>query len=212
MDDHKCKVANQVDEQFKFVRVDDLSEPCKTDTDGLCHLDDPGADIDAIALVKAGKGTFYATTVKDYRRSDGATETLALENGRIPAVNPQKAIGAPDSFLSYAIEGVSDGKCIYYEDSEHKVHPYVSLGGQGGYLVVEMSEAIEAGDIIDVLEVGQCTLQNTADGGSQTAQAEKVQVQVSVNHHDVWKIIGEGAADSTSKGVISFEVTADKLK
>ena len=88
---------------------------------------------------------------------------------------------------------------------------FVSLGGKGGYIVVEMSEQIEAGDIIDVLEVGGCTLQNTADGGNVVAQAEKVKVQVSVNYTDGWKVIDELQANSINKGVISFEVTADKL-
>ena len=213
LDTHKCEVSTNVEPQFKYVRVDDLSEACKKDSDGLCHLDDPGADIDAIALVKTGKGTTYAKSVKGYSRSDGATETVALVvDGKKPAVDPTKVLNEPDSFLSYATTGTSDGSCVYYTDTEKTIHPYVSLGGQGGYIIVEMSEKIEAGDKIDVLEVGKCNLTNTSDGGSQEAKAEKIQVQVSVNDKDGWKIIGEGIADSTNKGVVTFEVTADKLK
>jgi hypothetical protein len=213
LDTHKCEVSTNVDPQFKFVRVDDLSDPCEKDSDGLCHLDDPGADIDAIALVKTGKATTYAKTVKGYVRSDGATETVALVvDGKKPAVDPTKAIGEPDSFLSYATSGTSDGKCVYYSDTEKTIHPYVSLGGKGGYIIVEMSEKIEAGDKIDVLEVGKCTLQNTSQDKVQTAQSEKIQVQVSVNDKDGWKVIGEGEATSDNKGVVTFEVTADKLQ
>lgn len=211
LETHACELGSNVDPQYKYIRVDDLSPACEKDSDGFCHLDDPGADIDAIALVKSGKGTTYASTVKGYQRSDNATETLALENGKTPAVDPSKAVGEPDSFLSYATSGASDGNCVYYSDNEHTVHPYVSLGGEGGYLVVEMSEKIEAGDKIDVLEVGKCSLTNTSDGGSQKAQAEEIKVQISVNSADGWKIVGTGIADDTNKGVISFNVTADML-
>ena len=218
LDTHKCEVSTNVEPQFKYVRVDDMSEKAcnggTVDANGLCSLDDPGADIDAIALVKTGKATTYAVGLKGYLRGDGLTQTMAEEKGNVGAWNPSKAIGAPDSFTAYATGGKAahDGKCTYYTDSEHTIKPFVSLGGQGGYIIVEMSEKIEAGDTIDVLEVGKCSLQNTSDGGSQTAQAEKIKVQVSVNDKDGWKVIGESIADDTNKGVVSFEVTADKLK
>ncbi len=218
LDTHKCEVSTNVEPQFKYVRVDDMSEKAcnggTVDANGLCSLDDPGADIDAIALVKTGKATTYAVGLKGYLRGDGLTQTMAEEKGNVGAWNPSKAIGAPDSFTAYATGGKAahDGKCTYYTDSDHTIKPFVSLGGQGGYIIVEMSEKIEAGDTIDVLEVGKCSLQNTSDGGSQTAQAEKIKVQVSVNDKDGWKVIGESIADDTNKGVISFEVTADKLK
>ena len=102
------------------------------------------------------------------------------------------------------------GPGSYYIDAEKTVHPYVSLGGMGGYVVLEMANAIEAGDKIDVLEIGACDLQNTKDGGSQKAKAEEIQISIS-STGETWKIVGKHSADSTNQGILSFTISSNML-
>ena len=195
------------EDKFKYVRIDDNSDPCKKNAEGKCTQDDPGADIDAVVLNKSDGTVHYAERVVGYLRSDGVKERVA--DSPI-ASDPSKALGKPDSFKQYPEK---DGKCIYYTDSSFKEHPYVSLGGQGGYITLEMGGTIDAGDRIDVLEVGACSLQNTKDGKSDTAVAEPIKLSVSVSGADgSWKEIGELTADTTNKGILSFTVSEAKLK
>ena len=214
---------------YSVVRIEDLSGKCqnskgesKLDSKGRCLLDDPGADIDAIVLKKEGKAPVYATDVVAYKRSDfsGEFKTLAevkaaekdMTEG-YAAADPTKALNAPDSFNTYGNN--FDGTCKYWVDpnAAEKVHPYVSLGGEGGYIEVEMGGTIEAGDTIDVLEVGECKMTNTSDGGDQTAVADRVKVKIAIlDDESSWVELGESVPDKTNKGILSFKVSGANMK
>lgn len=199
-------------DEFKYVRIDDMSPVCELDkTTKKCHKDDPGADIDAVVLTKTSTGAVsYAASVVGYQRSDGLKAGERYDESKPIATDPNKAVGKPDSFTAYPNK---DGKCVYYTDSAHTDHPYVSLGGQGGYIALQMSEAIEANDTIDVLEVGACDLQNTSDGKAQKALTEPIKVSVSISGADgSWKEVGQLEANDTNKGILSFKVSENALK
>ncbi len=216
------------DNNFKFVRIEDLSGKCqnskgetKFNDDGICTLDDPGADIDAVILVKKNGDVKYATDVVGYKRSDldGTFKILAeikalnKDGVSYTAADPTKILGAPDSFDTYG--SAYDGTCNYWVDPQaaEKVHPYVSLGGSDGWIEVQMGGNIEAGDKLDILEVGECKLKNTTDGGSQTAQADKVKVLVSITSDEgTWKAVGEATPDSNNKGILTFSISDNMLK
>ena len=205
-----CKAKQCVVEvynEFKYVRIDDMSVACTLDKDGLCHVDDPGADIDAVVLTKVDNTLHYAVSVTGYQRSDGLKAGERFDQNIPAATDPTRALGQPDAFAAYP---AVDGKCAYYIDAEKTVHPYVSLGGMGGYVVLEMANAIEAGDKIDVLEIGACDLQNTKDGGSQKAKAEEIQISIS-STGETWKIVGKHSADSTNQGILSFTISSNML-
>jgi hypothetical protein len=203
--DKQCVV--EVYNEFKYVRIDDMSVACTLDKDGLCHVDDPGADIDAVVLAKVDNTLHYAVSVTGYQRSDGLKAGERFDQNIPAATDPTRALGQPDAFAAYP---AVDGKCAYYIDAAKTVHPYVSLGGMGGYVVLEMANAIEAGDKIDVLEIGACDLQNTKDGGSQIAKAEEIQISISSTGEN-WKIVGKHSADSTNKGILSFTISSNML-
>lgn len=206
-------VCQYVPNTYKYVRIDDLDPKCKLGSDGKCEDSvDPGADIDAIALIKSGKSPVYASSVRGYKRADGVDGSSDVSM----AANPERAIGKPDAFLHYPDP---DGVCYYYPQGVNAKNDataertYVSLGGLGGYLIVEMPDAIENNDRIDVLEIGDCTLYNTKDKPSEAdtkaKKAESVKVQVSVTDtvDGAWKVIGNLSGQSASKGIISLEVT-----
>jgi hypothetical protein len=207
---NQCSSAAEV-EDYKYVRIDDMSPKCETDSNGKCKSsEDPGADIDAIALIKSDGSVSYAASVKGYGRSD---DTPSAKADNEMAVNPERALREPDSFIHYPND--KDGICYYWKQDTNPTtnnaeRTYVSLGGKGGYLIVQMANSIVAGDKIDVLELGDCTLYNTSSKpGAEAGKAkdnEEIQVQVSVSG-DVsgdWKTIGTGKA---TKGVISFDTT-----
>lgn len=209
-----CSSAAQV-EDYKFIRIDDMSAKCPVDKDGKCSngKDDPGVDIDAIALIKSDQTPVYATAVKGYARADGVDASAKADNTM--AVNPEKAIGKPDAFIHYP--GDRDGVCYYYpqgvnaKDNENAERTFVSLGGQGGYLIVEMPDSIENGDKIDILEIGDCTLYNTKSKPSEEAGkasgAEDVSVQLSISGDITksdWKQIG--TTKHATNGIITFDV------
>ncbi len=190
-------------EVYRYVRIDDVSDACTKDEDGKCHADDPGADIDAVVLIKPDGNMFYAAKVAGYMRSDGLLAGERYDPQTPVATDPQKAVGKPDSFVNYPN---ADAKCAYYLDDAKTEHPYVSLGGKNGFVALEMAEAIEAGDKIDVLEVGACS----ENGGKPETKAEPIKLQISVSQDKGWKVIGESITDGTNKGILSFTV-AQKL-
>ena len=167
------------DNEYRYVRIDDLSP--KT-SDG----EDPGADIDAVVIQKASNGSkFYATDVIAYAHGDGgSTKAEDLEH----AYNPKAALGAPDSIVDYT---------------------FVSLGGEGGHIVLEMGAAIENGDKMYVTETGDCKLvkDTTRSGKGGNAKAEQFKVSLAASKEAAdgdWKVIIDGS--SAQKGVVSATV------
>jgi hypothetical protein len=205
-----CVAEGSVETKFKYVRIDDLSDKCKMNGD-KCEAKDPGADIDAIVLVKRTDGSsIYAESVRGYMRSDGIKAKDGTDSQ--VASDPAQALGKPDSFSDYANSKIG-GDCIYWKDKDaaNLEHPYVSLGGLGGYLEVEMGGDIEKGDTLDILEVGGCNLTNTSDGGKQVAVGEKIKVSISMSGDaETWNPVGELTSDKdTNKGLLSFALTDD---
>lgn len=190
----------------KLVRIDDLSE---TSTDKT--KDDPGADIDAIVLTKKDGTNAYAKSVLGYLRGDG---TPSKEGEKTMAIDPTAALHEPDSFLNYPNH---KGECYLYKKDTKKgeaMRPFVSLGGKGGYLIVEMGDVIEAGDTLNVLELGGCTLMNRADGQTGTkGQPEGVEVRISITNNSNladWKVIGDSeqaAKDKKYDGILSIKIS-----
>lgn len=201
-----CSSAAAV-EDYKFVRIEDLSDAC---TSGKCSAEDPGADIDAIVLKKKAGGTKYAARVSGYHRGDGQVSKKA---DNTMAADPDKAIGQPDSFVHYP----TADQCDYYKadvagnDKANRQYTFVSLGGLGGYLEVEMEDSIEVGDSLDVLELGKCDLFNTNDDPNAkkgNAKAESIRVQVSISGDEgSWKLVGDNIANDTNKGILTFNIT-----
>ncbi len=187
---------------YKYIRINDLSAKCSDNCDP-----EAGADIDAIVLSKFDKTYHYAFKVVGYMRADGTLESSDNNS----ATNPQKALSKPDGFKNYPI---SDG-CYFYnsdvagDDETNRSYTFVSLGGEGGYLIVEMDASIEAGDKIDVLELGECTMFNTESApnksSGKTASSEMISIEISADGNS-WKLLGSAKADSTNKGIISFTV------
>lgn len=162
---------------YRFVRVDDVSGNSE-DIDG-------GADLDSIILDKADGSTVYADTVESFLHGAGFGDML----------DPTEALGAPDSFFNYPASLECDVDV-----------GFVSLGGTGGQLIVQMGGAIEAGDTLTVLEVGNCD--------NDVGIADDVEVFVSVAADDSrdWVALGGGGGspDITfvlSAGDLPFEPT-----
>jgi len=162
---------------YQYVLIEDLS-----DTGG----EDPGADIDAVVLIKDGVRSYAGRPVAYYFPPD--TEPLRS--------NEFEVVDEPDAHTTYP---ASTGICLV--DGS-----FASLGGQGGYILVEMDEEIENGDTLEVIEIGGgCFF---GDNGEDEARAEEVQVSVSTadDLDGTWQVIGTGT--STSSPIISFTVSA----
>jgi hypothetical protein len=132
-----------------------------------------GADIDALILRKPNGATFYANEVLEYA-------TLS----RHPFTDAFAAIGPPDAFWAYP-----DTSQCFTEKG------FVSLGGVGSYLIVEFPAPIEAGDVLEVLEVGACV-----DDAGRVATPEPffVAVAATPNLDDSWVplFFSEGGASA----------------
>lgn len=162
---------------YQYVLIEDLS-----DTGG----EDPGADIDAVVLIKDGVRSYAGRPVAYFFPAD--TEPLRS--------NEFEVVDEPDAHTEYP---ASTGICLV--DGS-----FASLGGVGGYILVEMDEEIENGDTLEVIEIGGgCFF---GDNGEDEARAEEVQVSVSTadDLDGTWAVIGTGT--STSSPIISFTVTA----
>ena len=88
----------------------------------------PGADVDAVLLHKAKGGTFGMETLEDFETTfDGFSE----------APDPTQILGMPDAGCD-----ASSGR-------------FYSIGGVGSYVIGSYGDQnIEAGDTIDVIELG----------------------------------------------------------
>lgn len=193
----------------KYVRIDDLS-PLEAG-----NKEDPGADIDAIVLTKANKTVKYANRVVKYSRADGTVKDEAKKN---IAANPEMALGKPDSFVDYP----NSNDCYLYQKGTKAGdktvdRPFVSLGGKGGYLVVEMDDFIEVGDTLAVYELGKCTLQNAVDASfnGKKGNGEAVAVQISVGEEDgTFYQIGDSNSKLSEKdfiGVFTIGITTEMI-
>jgi len=158
--------ADAEPESFRFVRIDDMSDR-KMTIDG-------GADIDAVLLEKSNGTRYPAIDVEGYRHGGGTGDDI----------DPTAALGLPDAFYAYPDTDVCD-----VDDNE-----FVSIGGMGGYLIVEMEAAIDPGDRLTVLEVGGC------DYGDGTAFRERVNVSISVaeDYDGQWTHLGTGEGPEIS--------------
>jgi hypothetical protein len=166
--------------EYRYVRIDDVS--------GNATTIDGGADIDAIILFKAAGGASYADTVEGFEHGGGfGTE-----------VDPSDALFGPDAFENYSGVGAGTDRC-------HVDEGYVSLGGDGGMLIVHMQEEMEAGDTLSVLEVGDCEFW---DDDSKDAIPDDVKISVSVGKavDGQWTILGTGSGPE-----IWFDLTAADL-
>ena len=162
---------------YRYVRIDDLSTKSNT-VDG-------GADIDAVILGKADGSISFAVGVDGFRHGGGKGDDL----------DPMKALGAPDSFYRYYADDLS----VCDVDS----NGFVSLGGTGGYLVLEMGETIEGGDLLTVLEVGGCEY----DDAGHEAFVEPVRVSISVAndlYQPYWVELGEKEGPEISFSIPSL--------
>ena len=209
--------ASDDEKSYRFVRIEDMSPA------GDYTKPDPGADIDASVLQKTGQAAIYAKTVKDYKRGDGKSSI----KDRTMAADPEKALHEPDSFVNYP----NGSQCNYYNsdksagnDVKNREFTFVSLGGNGGYLVVEMGGKIEAGDTLDVLELGKCTLFNTNDDPQKLSSTKdgaiaeeiKVQIAISSDAGASWQTLsdsnGQKTATKENHGILSFKIAAADLK
>lgn len=151
---------------YRFVRIDDLSADFETP--------DSGADIDAVLLEKTTGTVAFASTVTRFEHG----------SGNFPTVDPTQALGAPDAFFAYPDTSVCDVEGTHF----------VSLGGVGGLIVVEMALPVDRGDVLRVLEVGGC------DFGGGVAIPEPVDVSVSTSTEiDAnWIFLGSGRGPEIS--------------
>ena len=108
----------------RYVLIEDLSQNVSGGS--------PGADIDAVALVKSSGAVYWATTTEDFTIGGGMNEHTS----------PDEATGEPNS--------------------ECQVKNFVALGGanENGMLIVsftsdENNVTIENGDRVRVIEVGE---------------------------------------------------------
>ena len=198
--DDTCVKKSEAGNVYRYVRIDDMSDPA---TACANKCDDPGADIDAIVVYRPSTGKhFVAEELKGYN-----FPSTYFKAGEV-ANDPKKALGEPDAF-TYDNGGLKDdNKCRLYGTDDK--YTYASLGGQGGYIEVEMGGAIKNGDRLDVLEIGGCNYIGKDDTG--TAVRDSIKVQVSVTAAANSWVAGktfERSGKSTSdpdKGLLSWNV------
>ena len=176
---------------YTFIRVDDLS----TDVTG----EDPGADIDAINLIKAADSRrVFANSVSSY------SAATTVRSG-----DANEALGAPDGFPTFATDG-STATCQLYkdltacqaapDDATACAPTFVSMGGTGGYVIVSIpdGEMIEEGDTVQVFEMGNCEFEskdNPGTTGNAAAEPVKIQVSIAGDVDGSWVVVsdtGEG--------------------
>ena len=180
----------------KYIRVDDISKVTPKD-------EDPGADIDAIAVRKKDTNALVvADDVVGYRYgSEGGAD--AGKNSAFKTDN----VKTIDAFWDYANNGVKD-KCHLNTAEKTDARTYLSLGGLGGYLIVGLpgEEKIEVGDKIVVFEVGNCEMTNCKDStgkcGNATNDPVKIQISASPQYDGGhWQLVGEAQGNITEMGV-----------
>lgn len=152
---------------YLFVRVDDVSDHAAGT--------DPGADLDAVVLRKADGAHVFVEAVEHYMASPQEPR----------ANDPAELLGTPDAFYAWpdtSVCNVDTG--------------FVSLGGSGT-IIARMGAEIEAGDTVEVLELGGCSY------GSGTAIVEEIEVLVSVSPEvgAQWIVLGRGTGPAVSFAV-----------
>ena len=161
--------------QLRFVRIDDNS-----DGGG----ENPGADIDAIVLIKPGGAESYAENV----------ESSFAGGGDPIAVDPMDALGPPDAFYNW-----STGDTTVCDANDG----FFTTGGSGGQLIVRMAQVMDPGDTLTVLEVGNC--QYDESDPDAIAGIDPIDVYVSVANDPAgsWITVGSGTGPE-----ITFPVPA----
>ncbi len=135
---------------YQYVRIDDLS-----DGGG----EDPGTDVDAVAIVRNSKEVGYATSVADH--SSGV-------------INKNQATGRPDCYIN-------SSRCNYTDCNGTKL--FSAIGGISGhnYVIYKMDTEIHRGDSIRVYEVAKCTLYSVDacnEKSKWTASGDKFKVSI----------------------------------
>ena len=198
-----CIEDNQPKEMpYLFVKIEDLS-PAEYDSD----TEEPGLDIDALVLSKNDIKS-YADSVVSYIRGDGKSNKVERK-----AYAPEAVLGAPDAFAGYPEDMTT---CNYYKvpvpqtnEDEHKYN-FLSLGGLGGTLIVQMAMPMEEGDTLEILELGDCTLkQSKQDDQKATVEKDGLRVSISNSSAPSAKWI-ELSQSEIANGVLS--VTIPKLE
>jgi len=144
---------------YRYVRITDVS--------GASGGADPGVDLDAIVLLRPGAAPRFALAVVSYE---------ATPND-VTRADPADALGAPDAFADYP-----DTSTCEVDGG------FVALGGRGA-IVLDFGAGIEAGDTLEVLEVGAC------DYGAGTAVADRFQAHASFDGTatGAWEPIGNSS-------------------
>ncbi|MGI5830378.1 MAG: hypothetical protein ACOX8U_09455 [Bradymonadia bacterium] len=195
-----CETPQVVYKDYKYVRIDDLSKQY-TEAD-LRREEDPGADIDTVVLIKTNNSLVYPKDVAGYQYGE-IPQGDDLYSERKYARDPEK-VKELDAFTNYPNNVES---CALHKGSSEGPYTYVSLGGIGGWLIVEMGDKIEIGDKIDVLEVGGCEITNSSASGDAIKDNIKVQVSVAADASSQWQLIATGEGPVVS----SPALTADHL-
>jgi hypothetical protein len=160
---------------YYFVRINDIG------TQGGMN---PGADIDAVAVVKPNGATAYADQVQEYMPVN-AQDLSAM------SMLPENILGEPTAFgTPFEPQFAGPDKYCSLDDSH-----FLGLGGLGAYVIVSFVDAIENGDTVTVYEVGNC------DG---EGKLDPVQVQVSVSAavDGNWVTIFEANAGPVMAGMV----------
>lgn len=160
---------------YYFVRVNDQS----TNTGNT----NPGADIDAIGIVKPDGTRHYVSKVEQY-------SPVNVDDIAALSAIPDNIIGAPTAFADPT--NVSPASDCSLEDQN-----FVALGGVGGYIIVSFGDAhVENGDTLNVYEIGNC-----ANGG--VADPVEVQVSVASNADGEWVTVFSALAGPLMSSTVS---------
>ena len=188
--DNTCVPASEAANVYRYVRIDDKSAVTEPSAE-------PGADIDAVVLSKKSDNTlYYAASVVRYSPADTfAKDAVANDSNKI--------LGAPDAF-SFVRGSLENDDCTFKKDD---AYTFVSLGGEPGFIEVEMAGPIENGDTLYILELGGCKMTGTEDSESQVAKPEAFSVSIAVTSDgNSWKAAKTFERD-TDKGLLQMEVT-----
>jgi LAS superfamily LD-carboxypeptidase LdcB len=138
---------------------------------------DPGADIDAVGIDDDGAFVWADRTDAYIARPSSVNHDIATD-----------ATGEPDAYYNWPdvdVCGVNAG--------------FVSLGG-AGEVVVHMPRAVREGDVLEVLEVGDCEY-----SPGSFAIADDIEVAVAGSASGPWVVVGVGGAPRVRATVPALE-------